>query len=337
MILVFAALILLKSDELARFSASLLRNMTGQDPSLASAIDLRWFGYSYLAFRLVGALREYHIGKRSDANLAEFLAYTLFFPAISAGPIDRLPRFLGDLRKSGESISMRNPARQIELQDGFTRLFWGIFKKFALADTLAIFALSAQSAAQLQSTPWSWVLLYAYALRIYYDFSGYTDIAIGLGLFLGIRLPDNFAAPYLQANLTSFWNAWHITLAQWFRAYYFNPLTRSLRSRQLPIPLIILFSQLTTMLLIGLWHGLTWNFAIWGIWHGTGLFVHNRWADWLKTRLEGATPRPATQKLIHLSGWILTFQFVTLSWVWFALPDPIMAMRMLARLFGLTI
>ena len=110
------------------------------------------------------------------------------------------------------------------------------------------------------------VLLYAYAWRLYLDFSGYTDIAIGLGRLFGVRLPENFERPYLKPNLTTFWNSWHITLAQWFRAYFFNQLTRALRSRPRPLPaaLIILIGQVGTMLLIGLWHGVTWNFVAWG-------------------------------------------------------------------------
>jgi len=96
----------------------------------------------------------------------------------------------------------------------------GLFKKFALADSLALIALNAVNAGQVKSSGWMWLILYAYAFQIYFDFSGYTDIAIGMGRWLGIRLPENFAHPYLKPNLTLFWNSWHITLAQWFRAYF---------------------------------------------------------------------------------------------------------------------
>ena len=122
--------------------------------------------------------------------------------------------------------------------------------------------------------------MYAYAFRIFLDFSGYTDIAIALGRLLGVRLPENFAAPYLKPNIALFWNSWHMSLTQWFRAYVFNPLARRLRSATAQIPdwLACLVTQLVTMLLIGLWHGITWSFALWGLWHGIGLFVHNRWS-----------------------------------------------------------
>ena len=113
---------------------------------------------------------------------------------------------------------------------GGKRIIIGIFSKFVLADGLALIALNNINSRQVNSTGWLWVMLYAYAFRIFFDFSGYTDIAIGMGQLLGIQLPENFEKPYLKQNLTLFWNSWHITLAQWFRAYFFNPLTRALRA-----------------------------------------------------------------------------------------------------------
>jgi alginate O-acetyltransferase complex protein AlgI len=142
------------------------------------------------------------------------------------------------------------------------RIVIGLFKKFVIADSLALFALNASNASQVDGWPWAWILLYAFSLQIYFDFSGYTDIAIGLGHLMGFKLPENFNSPYLQPNITQFWNTWHMSLTQWFRAYYFNPLTRSLRTLKKPlsIGLIMFITQLSTMVLIGLWHGVSWNF-----------------------------------------------------------------------------
>jgi alginate O-acetyltransferase complex protein AlgI len=211
-----------------------------------------------------------------------------------------------------------------------------LFKKFALADSLALISLNPQNAAQVVSTAWLWVLLFGYSLRIYLDFSGYTDIAIGLGNLMGFRLPENFDRPYLKTNLTAFWNSWHMTLALWFRAYLFNPLTRALRMRpeKLPPWLIILVGQTITMALIGLWHGVTWNFLIWGLWHGAGLFIHNRWSDWMRPRSALIEARPALARILKFSGWMLTFLFVTLGWVWFALPDLPLAWQVFQKLAG---
>jgi len=211
----------------------------------------------------------------------------------------------------------------------------GVFKKFALADGLALIALNDTNAVQLISPGWGWALLYAYTLRIYFDFSGYTDIAIGMGMLVGVKLPENFDSPYFKPNLTAFWNSWHITLAQWFRAYYFNPLTRTLRGRKLPIPVIIFITQITTMILIGLWHGVTWNFLIWGAWHGIGVFVHNRWSNAFRARYDQWDISPHLKSILNSSGILLTFHFITLGWVWFALSAPEVSWQFSLRIFGL--
>jgi alginate O-acetyltransferase complex protein AlgI len=330
--LILAFFIVLKSPFLIERASAWLRTLTGQPVELATATDLAWLGFSFLAFRLIHVLRDFQTGKLPRYSLADVTSYALFFPAYTAGPIDRSQRWISESQKQAAPSSA-------DLIDGAWRIFSGLFKKFVLADSLALIALSSQNATQMQSALWAWIILYAYALRIYLDFSGYTDIAIGLGRLAGFRLPENFAAPYLKTNLTAFWNSWHITLAQWFRAYFFNPLTRSLRSPaskrfNMPAWGIILLGQLTTMLLIGLWHGITLNFAIWGLWHGIGLFLHNRWSEWMRPRSERINSNPSFARLANAGGWLLTFNFVTLGWVWFALPTPELALSFFERLVG---
>ena len=270
-VLILMVFLFLKTNPLGEVASAWLRSASGQQVSLASALDLRWLGFSYLAFRLLHTLRDHAAGKLPALSLRDYLTYAFFFPAYTAGPIDRVQRFSGDLAKPFTLTAA-------VLVQGGQRLALGVFKKFVLADGLALFALNEVNAQQTASTGWLWLLLYAYSFRIYFDFSGYTDIAIGLGNLAGIRLPENFDRPYLKPNLTSFWNSWHITLAQWFRAYFFNPFTRSLRSQPaISVTTVVLAGQVATMVLIGLWHGVTWNFVAWGLWHGLGLFVHNRW------------------------------------------------------------
>lgn len=329
-LLIIAIFIILKSPILLQSASSGLRGLTGQPIELANSQDIIWFGFSFLAFRLLHALFDYRNGKLPAYNLEEFLVYGLFFPTLPAGPIDRSQRFIGDLRQpKGEPAQNR-------LQ-GLQRILLGLFKKFFLADSLALIALNSQNAAQVNSTFWMWIVLYAYALRIYFDFAGYTDLAIGLGKFIGINLPENFDRPYLKQNMTAFWNSWHITLAQWFRAYWFNPIVRSMRTRFKAIPawVVILFAQFTTMMLIGLWHGITWNFAIWGAWHGLGLFIHNRWSDWIRPRLDGRSSQPGVNRALQVGGWFLTFNFVSLGWVWFALPTVSLSLDVFQKLFGI--
>ena len=332
-LMIFAIIVLfviLKSGWLAQQTSAGLRGLMGQDSALASTLDLRWLGFSFLAFRLLHVLRDSQHGRLPDYSLDEFVSYALFYPSYPSGPIDRSQRFIQQ--------DLRSPDRLTAGQflSGSQRIVIGLFKKFVLADSLAMIALNPQNASQTSSTLWIWILLYAYGLRLYFDFSGYTDIAIGLGKYLSIQLPENFASPYAKVNLTAFWNSWHITLAQWFRAYVFNPLTRALRSKpeRFPSWLIVLLGQLSMMLLIGLWHGITWNFAVWGLWHAVGLFINNRWSGWIRPRYPDASQNKNLHKIISLGGWFLTFQYVTLGWVWFALPTIPSSLDAFRKLLG---
>ncbi len=358
-LLILAVFAVLKNDALSQAASALLRSLTGQDATQASALDLRWLGFSYIAFRLMHVLRDRATGRFAVSGplanrpvaLGEFVVYVVFFPALAAGPIERIERFVKDMRAGGAPATAPLPQAG-DIIEGGRRILVGSFKKFVLADLLALVALNSINAAQVSSTLWAWMLVYAYALRIYFDFGGYTDIAIGLGRCFGIRLPENFDRPYLKPNLTVFWNSWHITLAQWFRTYFFNPVTRALRSPKetpwLPAAgfyrqpaFIILFGQVGTMLLIGLWHGITWNFVAWGAWHALGLFVHNRWADFMRRRHAatdaGAAPAqasPARRRIATAAGALLTFHYVALGWVWFALPGIDLSVNVFRRLFG---
>ena len=330
-ILFFIALFLiLKTPNLAQAFSFVLRSMSGQVVERASAFDIRWLGFSYVSFRLLHTLRDRQAGRLPAVSLLEYVVYVIFFPAFTAGPIDRLGRFTQDLRRPVE----------MNAQDfGFAgrRLAVGLFKKFVVADTLAIISLSGSNVLQVKSTGWLWVLLYAYAILIYFDFSGYTDIAVGLGKLLGIDLPENFKRPYLKPNLTQFWNSWHMTLTMWFRAYFFNPITRSLRRNHKGLKpwMIILITQISTMVLIGLWHGVSWNFIGWGIWHGLGLFIQNRYSEWIKSKPMPLVNRPRLSKIVYLTNIFLTFNYVALGWVWFVLPTPDLSVHVFRQLFGL--
>ncbi len=343
LLLIIALLIIQKSPTLAEYTSAFLRKTTVQDTSLASALDISWLGFSYLAFRLLHVLQDSKTGKYEDQSLGNFATYALFFPTYTAGPIDRSQRFNNDLQaiKSYDSDSsflerFSNFAKSADFLNGSKRIFTGIFKKFVLADSLALIAINKYNASQINESLWVWVLIYAFSLQIYLDFSGYTDVALGIGTLLGFKIPENFTQPYRKTNLTTFWNSWHITLSQWFRAYFFNPLTRWLRSHpgQIPVWVIILSAQLGTMLLIGLWHGISWNFAIWGLWHGVGLFIHNRWADWTRS-LPKLLPKTQSAGMIrNFLGWFITFHYVSLGWVWFALSDPVQSLSVFQKLFS---
>ena len=328
LIAVLLALVLLKSPALTAAALGYLAKMSdGHHPD--ASIALSWLGFSYVAFRLMHTIRDRQLGRMPSVSLSEYVNYVIFFPSFTAGPIDRIERFLKDLCNP---LHMDNE----DWIDAATRILVGLFKKFVIADLLTVISINDVLVAQVHSAAWLWVFLYAYSLRIYLDFSGYTDIAIGMGRLTGIRLPENFASPYLKPNLAQFWSSWHMTLTQWFRVYFFNPVTRAIRSMKHPIPawMIILGTQTATMVLIALWHGITWGFAAWGLWHAAGLFIHNRWTEIARNRMPGWTQTRLGQGIVAAAGTFLTFHYVTVGWLFFTLSEPQTAWFAMRRLFG---
>jgi D-alanyl-lipoteichoic acid acyltransferase DltB (MBOAT superfamily) len=328
-LLLIAILVVLKTPAFSLGTSIFFRALANRPVENAAFTDLRWLGFSYIAFRLIHVLRDKQMGRLPDLSLSEFATYVVFFPALAAGPIDRAERFPQDLRND---VSLT----QAETLLAGQRIFLGLFKKFVIADTLAIIALNDALATQVRTAGWMWVIVYAYTFQIYFDFSGYTDIAIGIARLVGIRLPENFASPYLKPNLTQFWNSWHMSLTQWFRSYFFNPFNRWMRGlKRLPAWFMILLGQVATMLLIGLWHGITLNFIFWGLWHGMGLFLQNRWSDFLRTHYSNAGQDARLQPVLQVGGILLTFHFVALGWVFFALSHPALSWQVFQKLFGI--
>jgi alginate O-acetyltransferase complex protein AlgI len=319
--------VLVKVPSVASLLFETVSAFRGKEPS--GSFSLSWLGFSYISFRLLHTILDRKNDRLPSVPLAEYVNYVIFFPSFTAGPIDRLERFTHDLN---DPVALDRAG----WMDAGTRFFVGLFKKFVVADALAWIALNEVFARQIDSPVWMWFLLYCYSLRIYFDFSGYTDIAIGLGRLLGVRLPENFASPYLKPNLSQFWNSWHMTLTQWFRSYFFNPLIRTMHSsKQQAAPyLIILIAQVSTMILIGLWHGVTVGFALWGLWHGLGLFIQNRWSDYIKDRIPGWARTGAGQVVLRYSGIFLTFNFVSISWLFFTFSVPTEAWNVIVILFG---
>ena len=327
-VVLIVILIILKTPAISLQTSIFFRTLTNRPIDNALATDLRWLGFSYIAFRLIHVLRDKQMRRLPELSLAEFGTYVIFFPSLAAGPIDRAERFAQDLRKEFRLT-------QDETLSAGQRLIVGLFKKFVLADTLAFIALNDALATQVRTTGWMWIVVYAYAFQIYFDFSGYTDIAIGIARLVGVKLPENFAAPYLKPNLTQFWNSWHMTLTQWIRSYFFNPFNRWIRGyKSMPAWTMILIGQLATMLIIGLWHGVTINFIFWGLWHGLGLFLQNRWSDFAKSHSTMSNPR--LKSALQIGGVLLTFHFVTLGWVFFALSAPSLSWMVFMRLFGMS-
>lgn len=322
-----------KTPALAQEAARLLRLNAGQDSTLAAGSELAWLGFSYVAFRLIQTIRDRQSGILPTLSLSEYLTFIVFAPAFTAGPIARAENFTESFRAL-PGMTGRDAQR---ITVGLSRIAAGMFKKFVIADSLAAFSLSPVLAEQAQTAGSLWVMLYAYGFRLFFDFSGYTDIAIGLGILFGILLPENFDRPYLKNNITTFWQSWHKSLSDWVRFYVYSPLSRSmLRRKPKPSNYVIIFiSTAATMVVIGLWHEVAIPFLIWGVWHAGGLFTHKVWSDKTRAWYRGLTA--GRKQIWTAAGVLITLQFVMLGWVWFAMPTVNQALAVFAGLFGLNL
>jgi D-alanyl-lipoteichoic acid acyltransferase DltB (MBOAT superfamily) len=235
-------------------------------------------GMSFFVFQKISYLADLRSGKAEVYGLLDFALFVLFFPQLIAGPIVRHNEIVPQFRADPRSAEMwENIGR------GFALFTVGVFKKTAIADTLAPFVDAGYGAAA--TTPpgvfGAWTVVLAYGLQLYFDFSGYSDMAIGLGRMFGFKLPFNFNAPYRAASIQDFWRCWHMTLSRFLRDYVYIPLyvrlsfagRRTSISRQGTAIVI-------TMLLAGLWHGANWTLVAWGGMHGIALVVNQIWNRW---------------------------------------------------------
>ena len=328
--IIIGIFIVLKNVDFQIFIINYFRKTAGQVflPSSGKNISLTWLGFSYIAFRLIHTLRDFQSKRLEPTDVRTFFNYVIFLPALIAGPIDRFQNFKNELKK--ETLLAE------DTYIGGIRLVVGLVKKFVIADTLAIFSINQTNILLVNSPAWLWIMLFAFALMIFFDFSGYTDIALGMSALLGISLPENFNQPYLAKNLTDFWNRWHMTLTQWIRAYFFFPLTRCLKSQNTVKSIFFLNSipQLMTMVLIGLWHGISPNYLVWGVWHGIGLIIHTQWNQWMQKIGVSSSKYGHFGSAISFVSIVLTFLFVSIGWIWFAIPDVKAGFDVLLRLFG---
>jgi D-alanyl-lipoteichoic acid acyltransferase DltB (MBOAT superfamily) len=298
----------------ANFFVDNLDLLTGLDLVLAKiALPI---GISFFTFQKIAYLIDNYKGIAKPGSLLEFLMFVLFFPQLIAGPIVHYSEIMPQLGRSNLA-----PVAD-RLAVGLTILVIGLVKKVVIADTMAIPATSLFAAAAHGHDPAlieSWIGTLSYAFQIYFDFSGYSDMAIGLAWMFGIRLPVNFASPYKADSIADFWQRWHITLSRFLKAYLYIPLGGNRRGSTRNY-----VNLLVTMLLGGLWHGAAWTFVLWGLLHGAMLVLHRLW------RRNAAMPR--------LAPWLargLTLLCVMLAWVPFRAPDLQTALSVYRGLAGL--
>ena len=257
---------------------------------------------SFFAFEFVHYLTDVYRGSAPIRNPLRFAFFSIFFPSIVSGPIKRYQPFLSQVR-----TGMSRPETAVAL-GGAAQVLLGFFKKLVVADnvTLAIELVEKRSAPSRTGTL---LLLFLLSVRILFDFSGYSDIAIGLARLIGIELPRNFRFPYIARNLSEFWQRWHISLSQWIRDYIYIPLGGGRGG------LLAKGGNLfVAMFLCGLWHGPAWHFGFWGLYHGFGLTTHGVWERSRPGRWFATLPGS------RWAGMVVTDAFVAVGWLIFFYP-----------------
>jgi alginate O-acetyltransferase complex protein AlgI len=271
-------------------------------------------GISFFTFQAMSYVIDVGRGEQEPIPLLDFAVYISFFPQLVAGPIVRASEFEPQLRN-------RPDPRHVQMPEAFRLIFQGLFKKVVVSSFLAtnivdpVFADPGQHSA-LENL----FAVYAYAIQIYADFSGYTDIAIGCALLLGFRFPQNFDAPYISLSIQEFWRRWHMTLSRWLRDYLYIPLGGNRGSTA-----FVYRNLFLTMLLGGLWHGAAWTFIVWGALHGAYLIAERE----VRARWQ---PRGVDPRAVAVGQWILTFHLVCLAWIFFRAETFSMAMEMIGRI-----
>jgi alginate O-acetyltransferase complex protein AlgI len=268
-------------------------------------------GISFYTFQTISYTFDVYRGRtRPLDNVVDFACYVSLFPQLVAGPIIRFSEVADQLRERAHTVE--------KFARGVTFFGLGMAKKVLLANPCGFVADAAFDAGSLHPLE-AWTGVLAYAFQIYFDFSGYSDMAIGLGLMLGFVFPKNFDSPYRADSLTDFWRRWHISLSTWLRDYLYLPLGGNRKG-----PGRTYVNLGIVMLLGGLWHGAAWNFVVWGGLHGAWLAVERALG---KRSLYRGLPRPVRVAL--------TFLGVLVTWVFFRAPDVGGAWRYLSFMFGL--
>lgn len=307
------------------FFLSSISSSLGQNYNFAHVILP--LGISFFTFQQIAYLVDVSRGQARESNFVDYALFVSFFPQLIAGPIvhhqELLPQF--------KEASTFRPKKEA-IFTGLTIFFLGLFKKVVVADGIAPYANAVFNHADAGGTVTffeGWGGALAYTVQLYYDFSGYSDMAIGLGCMLNIRLPLNFNSPYRAKSIIEFWRCWHITLSKFLKDYLYIPLGGSQQGSSLKWGR----NLMVTMLLGGLWHGAAWNFVFWGALHGVYLVINHLWRRWV-----GLHEDKETKFGGHLRSrayWMLTLLSVVVAWVFFRATTFDGAIQVLKGMSGL--
>ncbi|MFA5370468.1 MAG: MBOAT family O-acyltransferase [Sideroxydans sp.] len=328
-VLIFAVaanILLLCYYKYANFFLSSVNSLSGSNLSLGDIILP--LGISFFTFTQIAFLVDTHQGKVREYNFIHYVLFVTYFPHLIAGPVlhhaEMMPQFT---RTSTYHINWQNVA------SGLLLFTLGLCKKVLWADSLAPYATAIFDGAQhglstgiLPTIYEAWSGALAYTLQIYFDFSGYTDMALGIALMFNIKLPINFDSPYKATSIIDFWRRWHMTLSRFLRDYLYIPLggNRYGKPRRYA-------NLMITMFLGGLWHGAGWTFVLWGVLHGAYLTINHLWRELVSERYLRWVPR----WIGTLAGGTITFVAVVAAWVVFRADNMPQAMAMLNAMFGI--
>jgi len=292
----------------ADFLISNINTLTGSHIGLLHlALPL---AISFFTFQQIAYLVDSYRGETKEYNFLNYANFVTFFPQLIAGPIvhhhEMMPQFAAIRNKV---IRYRNIAM------GLFIFSIGLFKKVIIADTFAIWATAGFDQAQVLNMMEGWVTSLSYTFQLYFDFSGYTDMAIGAALLFNIRLPINFNSPYKALSIQDFWRRWHMTLSRFLRDYIYIPLGGNRRGE-----LRTYSNLMLTFLIGGIWHGAGWTFVFWGFLHGIAIVIHRAWEK-LGLRMPS------------LLAWFVTFFFINITWVFFRAKEWEDALKVLKGMF----
>jgi alginate O-acetyltransferase complex protein AlgI len=280
--------------------------------SLSSLNLILPLAISFFTFQQIAYLADSYKKETKEYDFLNYTLFVTFFPQLIAGPIVHHNEMMPQFKKLRSKIFNRD-----NISKGLFLFSLGLFKKVIIADTFAIWANNGYDNPVALTLFNAWIVSLSYTFQLYFDFSGYTDMAVGSALMFNIKLPLNFNSPYKALNIQDFWKRWHMTLSRWLRDYLYIPLGGNRKGG-----FRTYINLLTTFILGGLWHGAGWTFIMWGVLHGVATALHRVWQK--------------TGKKLHPAiAWTVTFLFVHVAWVFFRAPDFDKAKYMLKGLVGI--
>lgn len=322
-VVVTAVLVFFKYTDFLLKNVNALLGAAGSDVSLQTFSLVLPVGLSYYTFQVISYIADVYRGKiRAEKNFLHYALYVSFFPKIISGPIERAGDFLEQVRKC-HNFDLWNAER---VRDGIVLMLWGYFQKMVIADRLAILTGQVMGSFEAYGTVELFVAMCAFYIQLFADFAGYTDIALGLAKVMGFSLQDNFHAPFFARSIREYWTRWHISLSTWLRDYIYISLGGNRKGKARKYINIMI-----TFLISGLWHGVGWNYAFWGVLHGGYQvleYLIQPVVDQINAVLHTRTESFSYRFLRTVKTWLM----VALAYIFFKLPSAVDGFRYIGRM-----